>query len=200
MSRRCGSLLLYLFKSRTGMYSHVKHQLQPALLDRLQDDDPLQRHEPHPLVLDFSQLKQAVLRDLAWLLNTISLDSHEDLSLYPEVKHSTLNFGVAALAGKRVSEIEWNTVEQAVREAIIQFEPRILPDQLVVRCLRDAAEVQHHNVVALLIKGQLWANPYPRELLVRTEIDLESGQIALQELDEIDDAEFSQALDHPFYA
>ena len=71
-----------------------------------------------------------------------------------------------------------------MHEAIVQFEPRILPETLMVQCLSNALDLQQHNVIALLIKGQLWANPYPRELLVRTEIDLESGQIALEEINE----------------
>ena len=64
----------------------------------------------------------------------------------------------------------------------MRFEPRILPHSLQVRCLTEAGDLQQHNVIALLIKAQLWAQPYPRELLVRTEIDLETSQIVLQEL------------------
>ncbi|HLS42954.1 MAG TPA: type VI secretion system baseplate subunit TssE [Paenalcaligenes sp.] len=167
------------------MYKNARDRLQPALLDRLRDDRPEQGVEAQQRwVLSFEQLKQAVLRDLAWLLNTISVSAHDDLAAYPHVQQSTLNYGVAALAGKRLSEIEWTEVEFAVHDAIVQFEPRILQESLSVRCLSTATDIEHHNVIALLIRGQLWANPYPRELLVRTEIDLESGQIALEEIDE----------------
>lgn len=167
------------------MYKNARDRLQPALLDRLRDDRPEQKMEvQQQWVLSFEQLKKAVLRDLAWLLNTISLSAHEDLHAFPHIRNSTLNFGISALAGKRLSEIEWTEVELAVHEAIVQFEPRILPETLMVQCLSNALDLQQHNVIALLIKGQLWANPYPRELLVRTEIDLESGQIALEEINE----------------
>ena len=32
-------------------------------------------------------------------------------------------------------------------------------------------------------RGQLWAQPVPLELLVHTEIDLETGRVAVRELD-----------------
>ena len=39
-----------------------------------------------------------------------------------------------------------------------------------------------HNVVSVRISAQVWAQPVPLELLLRTEVDLETGQVALAEL------------------
>lgn len=170
------------------MFRQANVRLQPALLDRLEDNAP-EKQEGQPVALNVTQLKQAVLRDLGWLLNTISLEAQQSLQSYPHVQSSTLNYGVAALAGKRVSDVEWDEIEQAVRTAILQFEPRILPQGLIVRCLSAATDLAHHNVIALFIKGQLWANPYPRELLIRTEIDLETSQIRVEEMDRLPEFE-----------
>src|SRR3546814_6920882 len=71
-------------------------------------------------------LRLAVLRDLRWLLNTVNLQTTDDLSPYRCVPDSTLNFGVRAMAGKRMSEIDWVDVEDSIRNAIAAFEPRIL--------------------------------------------------------------------------
>ena len=45
-----------------------------------------------------------------------------------------------------------------------------------------AQHLEHHNVIGVEISGQLWAQPVPLELLVRTEIDLETGQVEIADL------------------
>ncbi len=48
--------------------------LQPSLLDRLTDDEPQRQAEsPTAQVLGRHALRAAVLRDLAWLMNTTRL-------------------------------------------------------------------------------------------------------------------------------
>ena len=46
----------------------------------------------------------------------------------------------------------------------------------------EAGSFEHHNVIGVEISGQLWAQPVPIELLVRTEIDLETGQVEVADL------------------
>ena len=49
----------------------TKERLQPCLLDRLTDDEPEKSTESRDRrVFSLRQLRQAVLRDLSWLLNT----------------------------------------------------------------------------------------------------------------------------------
>jgi predicted component of type VI protein secretion system len=89
-----------------------QERLQPALLDRLTDDEPGETLEPRERrVMSKTRLRQAVLRDLAWLFNATRL-----------------------------------------------------------------------NVIGVEIRGELWAQPVPLELLVRTEIDLETGKVEIADL------------------
>jgi type VI secretion system protein ImpF len=39
-----------------------------------------------------------------------------------------------------------------------------------------------HNALVFEIAGELWAQPVPLELFLKTEIDLESGEIAVSEV------------------
>lgn len=161
----------------------LRDRLQPALLDRLMDDAPAQRREPHDAgMITHAELRAAVLRDLRWLLNTVNLESTDDLAAYGHVPASTLNFGVRALAGKRMSDIDWIDVEDSLRHAITAFEPRILPSSVQVRCVTNTSTLEHHNVLSLEIKGMLWCVPHPMEFLFRTDIDLESGHMDLRDL------------------
>lgn len=160
-----------------------RDRLQPALLDRLMDDAPTQKSESEQAVaMSPAALRQAVLRDLRWLLNTVNLESQASLDGWDAVRSSTLNFGLPALAGKRMSEIDWLDVENSLRAAIVAFEPRILPDSIEVACVSDAGTLEHHNVLSLEIRGKMWCLPYPREFLFRTDIDLESGHMDLNDL------------------
>ncbi len=160
-----------------------RDRLQPALLDRLMDDTPQQRREAFDAgMISHTALRQAVLRDLRWLLNTVNLATTDDLSAYPEVSQSTVNYGVSALAGKRMSEIDWVDMEDTIRRAIIAFEPRLLASTIDVRCVSETNTLEHHNILSLEIRGMLWCVPHAQEFLFRTDIDLESGHMDLQDL------------------
>jgi type VI secretion system protein ImpF len=119
-----------------------------------------------------------VLRDLKWLLNSENMNSSFDLEEYPEVAKSVLNFGRPALSGKSSSSVTLNEIRDQFRQAIMTFEPRILPETL--RIIPYDNEAQPHRL-SFRIEGQLWAQPLPLNLFLRTELDLETGNLGLYE-------------------
>jgi len=158
-----------------------QERLQPSLLDRLTDENPTQTREARDRrVLNLRQLRKGVIRDLAWLLNTGNLDAVEDLSDYPEVQDSVLNYGMPHLAGNSASSVDVQQIERRMRDAIIKFEPRILKKSVRIR-IRMADENMDHNAMTLEIQGELWAQPVPERLFLRTEVDLETGHISVQD-------------------
>jgi type VI secretion system protein ImpF len=158
-------------------------RLQPALLDRLTDEEPDVKQESRERrVMSKSRLRQAVLRDLAWLFNSTRLEADTDLSRAPAARRSVINFGLPALSGRSATAVDVGELERSIREAILDFEPRILRDTLEVKALVIASQLDHHNVIGVQIRGQLWAQPVPLELLVRTEIDLETGKAEIADL------------------
>ena len=160
----------------------AKDRLQPALFDRLTDHEPKKHKEKRDAVqVDYEVLRAAILRDLAWLLNTVNLESIVDLDGLDEVKKSSINFGVSPLAGLRMSEIDHINLQNTIRESIINFEPRLMADTLSVQFINEGNYLEHHNVLTLIIKGMMWCNPYPREFLLRTSLDLESGHMDIKE-------------------
>jgi type VI secretion system protein ImpF len=159
-----------------------EERLQPALLDRLTDEEPEKKVEPRERrVMSKSQLRQAVLRDLAWLFNATRLERGLDPTRAPHARRSVLGYGLPPLSGSTASSLEVPYLERTIRQAIIDFEPRILPGTLHVKAL-EIEPFEHHNVIGVEISGQLWAQPVPLELLVRTEIDLETGQVEIADL------------------
>jgi type VI secretion system protein ImpF len=156
----------------------VQDRLQPSLLDRLIDDAPGDRSEgDEKKVLTKQALRQAVLRDLVWLFNASGHAPKLDAKKYPNVAKSVLNYGLPDLSGQFASSIETSDLEQMIRAAIIQFEPRILPHTLEIQAVMEQSVMDSHNSLALIVRGMLWAQPVPIEFLMRSKIDLEEGRI-----------------------
>ena len=93
-----------------------------------------------------------------------------------------LNYGLPALSGLTASTIDPLVLQSRVRQAILDHEPRILPESLVVQAVVSEDQLDHHNQIGFRISGQLWAQPVPLELLLHTDIDLETGRVAVREL------------------
>lgn len=157
--------------------------LLPSLLDRLVDDEPGEPRESRSKRVEtISTLRRAVLRDLEWLLNSSNLDLSFDLSGYPEVATSVINYGLPNLSGNTISSVDLPAIERMIAEAIKSYEPRILSNTVRVRTVRDA-EVSYGNAVVFQIEGTLWGNPMPEMLYLRTELDLELGEVIVKEGD-----------------
>ena len=157
-------------------------RLQPSLLDRLTDEEPLNKAEStDKRVLNKAQLRQCVLRDLAWLLNTSNNELEINTESYPEVARSVVNFGIRSFSGTRLSDIDLIELEKHVRRAILDFEPRILAATLEVKALATEDLTHHHNMMAFEIRCQMWAQPYPLSMLLRTNLDLESGEMQVND-------------------
>ena len=155
-----------------------KERLQPSLLDRLTDDRPENTQESREQrVFPVNRLPEAVL---AWLLNTTNLEAGTDLAAYPEVIHSTLNYGIPDLSGVSVSSADVADLERTLRQAIADFEPRILKHSLKVRLEVNEAQM-NHNAMTFLIEGELWAQPVPLRMYLKTEIDLDIGDVRVAE-------------------
>ena len=156
-------------------------RLQPALLDRLTDEEPDSRVESREKrIISVRRLRECVLRDLRWLLNTDPLSQGDDLAAYPRVSESVLDYGLKDLAGVTLSGIDPVDLERMIESAIRRFEPRILPRSLKVRAVVPD-DPQHRNALAFEIAGELWGQPLPTSLYLKSEIDLEDGRLTVAE-------------------
>jgi type VI secretion system protein ImpF len=157
---------------------HPLERLQPALLDRLTDLEPDKKTESRDgRVLSARRFEESVLRDLAWLLNASNLEAAEDLEQFPEVRASVLNYGIPDFSGLVATGMSAAALERAVHAAIAAFEPRLDRSTLRVSVLMEATELR--NALAFRIEAQLWAEPLPVSLYLKTELDLETGAITV---------------------
>ncbi len=159
----------------------ARDRLQPALIDRLRDDDPNSSVEPvERQILSRQQLRDAVLRDLAWLFNSTTLG--DDSGGLPYVRGSVIYYGLPAWSGFTASSLEVPQMQEAIRAAIVAHEPRLLADSVQVEAVLSDDQLDWHNQLSFRISAQLWAQPIPIELLVQTDVDLETGHVAVRDV------------------
>lgn len=133
---------------------------------------------PDRSAFNMRRLRDSVFRDLRWLLNSMSLDTTEELSRYPEVERSVLNFGMPALAGRAMSSIDAKSTAERIAVAIRCFEPRLSKVRVTPE---KRAYGSHEFALEFRIEADLWGQPAPQHLLMNTRIDLDTGQVSLGE-------------------
>jgi type VI secretion system protein ImpF len=162
----------------------AQDRLQPALLDRLTDDQPESTAESlDARLIQDHRLRELVLRDLSWLFNTNAPSEDVIWDTVPEARRSVLHYGLPALSGRSASGLNLVALQDEVRRVIVDHEPRIKAATLVVTIETSNDQLDHHNRISFRIAGELWAQPVPLELLLQTDIDLESGRVAVRQVD-----------------
>jgi type VI secretion system protein ImpF len=120
------------------------------------------------------RLREYVCRDLAALLNCASLDAVVDLTSYPQVQASVLNFGMPSLAGRAARSADPQQIAATIAASIRRFEPRLSAVRVTPEMGEEGNET---HVLAFRIEAQLWGQPAPLQLVLRTRIDVDSGSI-----------------------
>jgi type VI secretion system protein ImpF len=150
------------------------------LLDRLTDDEPDSKKESRDQrVVSLRRYRNALIRDLGMLLNSRNHPAHDDIYEFPEVSRSVLNYGIPDLCGIPVRNIRSAEVEAEIRQCIARFEPRISQGSLSVR-MASPTDSEYVRAISFEIEGEMWAQPLPDHLFVKTEVDLETGHHKLK--------------------
>jgi len=153
-----------------------RERLQPSLLDRLTDhepDVPVESRERR--VLSARALREGVLRDLGWLLNATNLLSVTNAPVLPYLASSVLNYGMPDISGASLAGMQLADLERSIRQAIWDFEPRLNRSSVSVRAIPSESIAK----VVFEIEADLWAQPYPERLYLRTELDLDVAHVSV---------------------
>ena len=158
----------------------TRRLLQPALLDRLLDDQPSnQAEDAGRHVFNAERLHECVLRDLDTLLNHSTLSEVEDLSEFQRVQSSVLNYGFPSMLGAATSEAAVEGARKRLQQVLVDFEPRI--DKRTLRV--EAVEPEDGTPGALVFRvtGALLTQPLPTRIQIRTVMDLSTGEALVAE-------------------
>ena len=126
--------------------------------------------------LSTRKLREYVCRDLASLLNSMNLEQAVDLERYPQVATSVLNFGMPSLAGRSATSVDAQQTAALIEEVIRRFEPRLTHVHVTIDEAREGAD---GHQLGFRIEAQLWGQPAPQNLVLRTRIDIDSGDVSV---------------------
>lgn len=83
------------------------------------------------------------------------------------------------LTGMSVSNADKSAIERDLREAILRYEPRILKNSLRINV--TSSDEMSGNALRFEIEFDMWAEPVPERLYLKTDVDLGSGATTVTE-------------------
>jgi type VI secretion system protein ImpF len=110
----------------------------------------------------------------------VNLGTNEDLGNYPEVSRSVLNFGIPDLTGVALVGVDADMLQRRVKDAILAFEPRLTANTLRVTAKVSDGRMDRQSLI-FNIESEMWAQPIPLNLYLKTEVDLETGKFKVSE-------------------
>jgi type VI secretion system protein ImpF len=103
-----------------------------------------------------------------------------DEDRFPNVRQSVVNFGVREVAGDFSTLDRAEMIRKSIHRAVDLFEPRIHKGSINVE-LR-AGEQNRETVISFDIRADMWAQPMPLELYLRSEVDITTGELKLERI------------------
>ncbi|MEM9644962.1 MAG: GPW/gp25 family protein [Planctomycetota bacterium] len=124
-------------------------------------------------IRQLAELHRDIEGDLVVLLGTKSMSADHDLSNWPRVEKSVLNFGAPDLTGATVSSLDTRRLQKDLVRVIRLYEPRLHAKTLEVRCsLLPATQ----NRIQVVVEGSFGPKDAPEAFAMRLSICLVSGQ------------------------
>jgi type VI secretion system protein ImpF len=158
----------------------LAERLQPSLLDRLTDHEPGSVKESRDSrVIDVTRLREIIQRDLSWLLNTNNIENTFDPERYPHVARSVLNYGLREISGTYSTSERAELIRRSIEQAIAAHEPRIIDGSVDVT-LTSEEDNGSDMMVSLNIRADMWAQPLPLELYLRSKVDVTTGEVSVE--------------------
>jgi type VI secretion system protein ImpF len=151
-------------------------RITPSVLDRLIDHEPAVSSEPPPSrSRSLRQLKEAVRRDLEWLLNTRRLVDEIPPGL-KETGRSLAAYGLPDLSSTSVKNPgEQGRLRRLIQTTIDIFEPRLRDVEVVLETGRGMESALHFR-----IEANLQVEPAPEPITFDTTLQIASAQFEVQ--------------------
>lgn len=122
-----------------------------------------------------AQLKRNLEIDLVQLANTINLDACMDVDDLEYVSKSVLNYGVVDLSNMTSEDIRLQKVPQRLARALINNEPRFVPEAMDVKLREEFDDV--NQKLMFDINAEMACKPVDIPLEFIAEIDVGSGKM-----------------------
>ena len=147
-------------------------RITPSIIDQLVDLDPRSSSDSHKArSLSVSELKQAVKRDIEWLLNARRVVYRLDPAL-EEVPRSVFFYGIPDITATGASDlVEQAQLRGSIETSIRNFEPRLINVKV------EFEEVENNQKqLRFSISASLDIEPAPEPIVFDTVVEVGSGE------------------------
>lgn len=125
-------------------------------------------------------LRREVSRDLESLMNCVAMESSTDLTDFPFVRKSILNFGFPDIAHRTIDELAASDLDTGLEEVLRLFEPRLVASTLRVE--RDRTVDVDDLKIRYIVHSDLSCEPLNVPLEFVADIETTTGKIMIQRL------------------
>ena len=125
-------------------------------------------------------LRREVARDLDALMNTIAMESSEDLRPFEHVRKSILNYGLPDITHRSIDELSVNDVGEEIRSVLVRYEPRLIRDSIRVTKHSEINEAELK--VRFVVRADLLCEPLNVPVEFVADLELDSGTITVGRL------------------
>lgn len=142
-----------------------------SVLDRLMtlEDWPATRSQ------SVQYFRDAIKRDLEWLLNTRQ-PGMQELEKYPLANASMVNYGLPDISALGLSSAsDHRRLRQAIQTCLKNFEPRLMNIEVSI----EGADTADRRL-RFHIEGQMRLDPAPEEVSFDTVLELTSGEYRMK--------------------
>jgi type VI secretion system protein ImpF len=108
-------------------------------------------------------------------MNTVALESSVDLTPYPDVATSILNFGLPDMARRSLDESMLEIVRRDIERAVRRYEPRLAPD--TVNVIREGLLEEGALKVRFLVQADLLCDPARVPVEFVADVDLDTAKV-----------------------
>ena len=122
-------------------------------------------------------LRREVSRDLDSLMNTIAMESSENLESFDYVRKSILNFGLPDISHRSIDENAVDNIGEEIRSALIHYEPRLVPQTIRVAKASEFDEAELK--VRFVVHADLVCEPLNVPVEFVADLELDSGNITV---------------------
>ena len=131
-------------------------------------------------VINEPMLRREVARDLDALMNTIAMESTEDMRAFEHVRKSILNFGFPDIAHRSIDEISLDDVKYEIATVLMNYESRLIRDTIHVTRDNtvDAADLK----VRFIVRADLFCEPVNVPIEFVAEVEVDTGKIMINRL------------------
>jgi type VI secretion system protein ImpF len=120
-------------------------------------------------------LRREVTRDLEALMNCVSIDSTIDLSEFPMVEKSVINYGFPDIAIRTIDELEVAGLEHDIEKVLCTHEPRLAAASL--RIARDRRIDPIELKVRYVVHADLLCEPLNVPVEFIADVEVTTGKV-----------------------